>query len=111
MSEDTTEETALTSEVIIVVAQDRGQGDDSRQFTWHYDVVTTESASLRLVAPWMPMSLAAYRPGSHPKISRHGGPESFTFENHDPRGGCVLLNNGTVKFIRTEEELLALRWQ
>jgi hypothetical protein len=37
--------------------------------------------------------------------NQHGGPELFTFDNHDPRGGCVLLNDGTVKFIRTEEEL------
>jgi hypothetical protein len=33
----------------------------------------------------------------------HGGPELFTFDNHDPKGGCVLLNDGSVKFIRTEE--------
>ena len=43
--------------------------------------------------------------------NQHGGPELFTFDNHDPRGGCVLLNDGTVKFIRTEEELNALRWK
>jgi len=42
--------------------------------------------------------------------NQHGGPELFTFENHDPRGGCVLLNDGTVRFIRTEEELQQLRW-
>ncbi|MBN2182558.1 MAG: hypothetical protein JW715_11655 [Sedimentisphaerales bacterium] len=35
----------------------------------------------------------------------------FTFDNHDPKGGCVLLNDGTVKFIRTEEELNNLRWK
>jgi hypothetical protein len=43
--------------------------------------------------------------------NQHGGPELFTFDNHDPRGGCVLLNGGTVKFIRTEEELEQLRWK
>lgn len=43
--------------------------------------------------------------------NQHGGPELFTFENHDPRGGLVLLNDGTVKFIRTEEELKQLRWE
>ncbi len=43
--------------------------------------------------------------------NEHGGPELFTLDNHDPRGGCVLLNDGTVKFIRTEEELNALRWK
>ncbi len=43
--------------------------------------------------------------------NQHGGPESFTFDNHDPRGGCVLLKDGTVRFIRTEEELRQLRWK
>jgi hypothetical protein len=43
--------------------------------------------------------------------NQYGGPELFTFDNHDPRGGCVLLNDGTVKFIRTEDELKALRWK
>jgi len=43
--------------------------------------------------------------------NQHGGPELFTFDNHDPKGGCVLLNNGTVKFIRTKEELQQLRWK
>ena len=43
--------------------------------------------------------------------NQHGGPELFTFDNHNPRGGCVLLNDGTVKFIRTEEELNSLRWK
>jgi hypothetical protein len=42
--------------------------------------------------------------------NRHGGPELFTFDNHDPCGGLVLLNDGTVRFIRTEEELKQLRW-
>lgn len=43
--------------------------------------------------------------------NQHGGPELFTFDNHDPKGGCVLFNDGTVKFIRTQEELLQLRWK
>jgi len=43
--------------------------------------------------------------------NQHGGPELFTFDNHDPKGGCVLLNDGTVKFIGAEEELHALRWR
>jgi len=43
--------------------------------------------------------------------NQHGGPELFTFDNHSPPGGCVLLNDGTVKFIRTEEELNQLRWR
>jgi hypothetical protein len=42
--------------------------------------------------------------------NQQGGPELFTFDNHDPKGGCVLLNDGTVKFIRTKEELQQLRW-
>ena len=43
--------------------------------------------------------------------NQHGGPELFTFDNHDPKGGCVLLTDGTVKFIRTKEELNKLRWK
>jgi len=43
--------------------------------------------------------------------NQHGGAELFTFDNHDPKGGCVLLNDGTVKFIRTKEELRQLRWK
>ena len=51
--------------------------------------------------------------------NQHGGPELFTFDNHDPKGGCVLLNDGsmhavstpTVRFIRTKEELQQLRWK
>jgi hypothetical protein len=43
--------------------------------------------------------------------NQHGGPELFTFDNHDPKGGCVLLNDGTINFIRTKEELLQLRWK
>jgi hypothetical protein len=43
--------------------------------------------------------------------NQHGGPELFTFDNHDPKGGCVLLNDGTVKFIRTKEELSNLCWE
>jgi len=48
---------------------------------------------------------------SKPGWNQHGGPELFTFDNHDPKGGCVLLNDGEVKFIRTEEELKQLRWR
>jgi hypothetical protein len=43
--------------------------------------------------------------------NQHGGPELFTLDNHDPKGGCVLLNDGTVKFVHTEEELKQLRWK
>jgi len=43
--------------------------------------------------------------------NQHGGPELFTFDNHEPRGGCVLLKDATVKFIRTKEELQQLRWK
>ncbi len=55
---------------------------------------------------------------SRPGWNQHGGPELFTFDNHDPKGGCVLLHSDqsrfdgdTVLFIRTEEELHALRWE
>jgi hypothetical protein len=61
------------------------------------------------------------RPNSPPDIvllfetkagwNQHGGPELFTFDNHEPRGGCVLLNDGTVKFIRTTEEFQQVRWK
>jgi len=43
--------------------------------------------------------------------NKHGGPELFTFDHHEPRGGCVLLNDGKIRFIRTEEELVKLRWK
>jgi len=43
--------------------------------------------------------------------NQHGGPELFTFDNHDPNGGLALLNDGTVKFVRTEKELEQLRWK
>lgn len=43
--------------------------------------------------------------------NQQGGPELFTWKNHDPRGGCVLLNDGTVRFVRTTEELGQLRWK
>jgi hypothetical protein len=43
--------------------------------------------------------------------NQHGGPELFTLDNHNPRGGLVLFNDGTVTFIRTEEELKQLRWK
>ena len=43
--------------------------------------------------------------------NQHGGTELFTLDHHDPKGGCVLLNDGTVIFIRTEEQLKALRWK
>jgi len=43
--------------------------------------------------------------------NQHGGPELFTFDNHDPKGGCILLNDGTVKFIRTTEDFQRLRWK
>ena len=55
---------------------------------------------------------------SKPGWNQHGGPELFTFDNHDPKGGCVLLHSDQsrfdgdiVLFIRTEEELHALRWK
>jgi beta-lactamase superfamily II metal-dependent hydrolase len=43
--------------------------------------------------------------------NQHGGPESFTIDHHDPKGGCVVLNDGKVRFIRSEEELRQLRWK
>ncbi len=46
-----------------------------------------------------------------PGWNQRGGPELFTFDNHNHKGGCVRLNGGEVKFIRTEEELKQLRWK
>ncbi len=43
--------------------------------------------------------------------NQHGGPELFTLDNHDPRGGCVILRDGTLMFIRAEEGLKQLRWK
>ena len=43
--------------------------------------------------------------------NQYGGPALFTLDHHDPRGGCVLLNDGTVKFVRTMGELNQLRWK
>ena len=46
--------------------------------------------------------------------NQHGGTELFTFDNNDPKRGSVLLNDGipgTIKFIRTKEELQQLRWK
>lgn len=48
-----------------------------------------------------------------------GGPELFSFDKHDPSGGCVLLNDGdieaghmpTILFIRSRARLNELRWQ
>jgi hypothetical protein len=48
---------------------------------------------------------------TRPGWNQHGGSELFSFDNHDPNGGLVLLNDGTVKFIRTEGELRQLRWK
>jgi len=48
---------------------------------------------------------------SKPGWNQHGGPELFTLDNHTPKGGCVLLHDGTVKFVRTREELTQLRWK
>jgi hypothetical protein len=42
--------------------------------------------------------------------NQHGGPELFTLDDHNPKGGLVLFNDGNVTFIRTEEELKQLRW-
>jgi hypothetical protein len=43
--------------------------------------------------------------------NQHGGPELFMLDNRTPKGGCVPLNDGTIKFIRTKEELAQLRWK
>jgi hypothetical protein len=37
--------------------------------------------------------------------NQNGGLELSTFDNHDPKSGCVRLNDGMVRFIRTREGL------
>jgi hypothetical protein len=46
-----------------------------------------------------------------PGWNQYGGPELFTLDNHTPEGACVLLHDGTIKFVRTKEELMQLRWK
>lgn len=86
-----------------------------------------ESMKKRFVCPNMQDSQCRYainpncEPNSPPETvllfetkagwNQHGGPELFSFDNHDPRGGCVLFNDRTFRFIRTEAELHALRWK
>lgn len=48
---------------------------------------------------------------THAGWNRHGGPELFTTENYNPPGGLVLFNDGTVKFVRSQEELKQFRWK
>ena len=48
---------------------------------------------------------------ARPGWNQCGGPELFTFDHHDPKGGCILLNDGTVRFVRTPDELQTLRWE
>jgi hypothetical protein len=48
---------------------------------------------------------------SKPGWNQYGGPELFFLDNHDPKGGCVILKGGTCKFVRTHEEAQQLRWQ
>lgn len=51
--------------------------------------------------------------------NQHGGPELFVLNNHEPVGGCVLLNDDepndlkwpTLRFIRTPREAQQLRWR
>jgi hypothetical protein len=90
-----------------------------------YNRIVRPLASSVFTCPSAPVSHYAMNPNYMPDSPRntvclfettagwnqHGGPELFTFDNHDPKGGCVLLNDGTVKFIRTKEELHALRWK
>ena len=42
--------------------------------------------------------------------NQQGGPELLTTENHQDKGSNILFNDGTVKFIRTEE-LQTLKWK
>jgi hypothetical protein len=48
---------------------------------------------------------------SKPGWNQHGGPELFSMDNHEPKGGLVLLNDGTMVFIRSHEDLIKLGWK
>lgn len=48
---------------------------------------------------------------TEPGWNKHGGPDLFTFKNHKPTGGLVLLKDQSVKFIRSKEDLMRLRWK
>jgi hypothetical protein len=95
-----------------------------RPYVQYSDAEPTEPNSLKQPAPLLESHYAMNpncRPSSPPDTvllfeakpgwNQHGGPELFTFDNHDPHGGCVLLNDGTVKFIRTTEEFQQVRWK
>ena len=42
--------------------------------------------------------------------NQHSGQEILTTENHQSKGSNIVFNNGTVKFVRTEE-LSELKWK
>jgi hypothetical protein len=48
---------------------------------------------------------------SKPGWNQHGGPELFTMDNHEPKGGLVLLKDETRMFVRSHEALNKLRWK
>jgi len=48
---------------------------------------------------------------SKPGWNQRGGPELFSTDNHEPTGGLILLNDGTMKFIRSHDEVKKLRWK
>jgi len=96
----------------------------SQAFT-RMDYTTSPAPLLRFQCPSPGLSHYALnvqcRPDSPPDMvllfetepgwNKHGGPELFTFNNHNPTGGLVLLKNQAVKFIRTKEDLMKLRWE
>jgi hypothetical protein len=89
-------------------SQDDGSNSSSQTAdTWTSDYAMNPNCRGREESPRDMVFLFESKPG----WNQHGGPELFRFDNHDPKGGLVLLNDGTVKFIRTEEELKQLRWK
>jgi hypothetical protein len=48
---------------------------------------------------------------SKPGWNQRGGPELFSMDNHKPKGGHVLLKDGTMMFVRSYEELKRLHWK
>jgi len=99
----------------IVVRRSLDQGDTEKETLGRFccPAVLTGRCHYAMNANCAPDSLAdtVLLFETEPGWNQHGGPELFTFNNHEPRGGCVLLSDGTVKFIRTEAELHALRWE
>jgi len=119
---------------VVILATDKPRVTE-KSFTWRYQIRNDSTQEIWICDYLGPTAYEAYmaQDGNTLFIHRrldlpqirfimglqpHGkyvrlrpGPTLFTFDNHDPGGGFVCLNDGTVKFIRTQAELRQLRWQ